>query len=137
LLKNHRNRNKNKDGKLSEHDIQYLNLWTAGWRGDPADKEYYMRKAAQTYTPIPSKYRFSVTREAAGICLDCNEPRCTICNGCPIIIRYDIDSHHCQRCICPKYEGPEEPLNNTGIPLEERVRKKQGWHRKKKDHKSK
>jgi hypothetical protein len=133
MLVNHKNRNKNKNDKLSDYDVRYLNLWIAGWRGNPLDKDYYIKKADSTYIPIPSKYRFSVTRVAGGICLDCEKERCTICNCCMIdIFGKDLENHHCMRCICDEYEGPEEPLNNTGKPLEELVRKKQGYHRSKK-----
>jgi hypothetical protein len=123
---NHRNSNKNKSDKLGEDDIQYLNLWLAGWRGNPADLDIYLKKAASTYAVKPQKYRFSVTNLAGGICLDCEKPRCPKCNGCPIDMFEKVDDEtHCQRCICYT-EEEQEPLNDTGIPLEELVKKRQG-----------
>jgi hypothetical protein len=125
LKSNHKNSNKNKSGTLSQDDIQELNVWTAGWRGDRSDLDVYLKRAS-TYALIPQKYRFSVNRKAGGICLDCEKQRCATCNGCPIdVFEKVLETAHCQRCICSpcKEQGP---LNNTGIPLSELVRKRQG-----------
>jgi hypothetical protein len=133
---NHKNSNKNKSGMLSQDDIQELNVWTAGWRGDHSDLDVYLKKAS-TYVPIPQKYRFSITRVAGGICLGCDKKRCVICNGCPIdVFQQDLDTHHCQRCICyNEREQSKEPLNETGIALGELVRKRQGSGFKKEGNK--
>jgi hypothetical protein len=123
---NHKNSNKNKSGTLGQYDIQELNVWTAGWRGNPGDYDFYLKKAASTYAVIPQKYRFSTTRVAGCICLDCEKPRCPICNGCPVdIYEKVLDTHVCQRCICYT-EKEQERLNDTGISLDELVRRRQG-----------
>lgn len=131
MLANHRNVNKCKTDTLSGYDINYLNLWVAGWRGDPADLDKYMRIASSGYTHVPKKFRFTTTRVQNGICLDCNKPRCFKCNGCPIdIFKDDLETAHCQRCICLPIEE-SKPLNDTGIPLSELVRHRQGPGNKK------
>jgi hypothetical protein len=123
---NHRNSNKNKSGTLSQDDIQELNVWTAGWRGDRSDLDFYLKKAASTYTITPQKYRLSTTRVAGGVCLDCEKQRCPKCNGCPIdVFEKVLETTHCQRCICYD-EKEQEHLNYTGISLDELVRRRQG-----------
>jgi hypothetical protein len=83
----------------------------------------------------PEKYWFTTSSVAAGICFDCNKPRCSSCNGCfTDMFETDLESAHCQRCICSPYEE-REPLNNTGVPLEELVRKRQGHVKNKRSKK--
>jgi hypothetical protein len=123
---NHRNSNKNKSDKLSQYDVSYLNVWIAGYRGNHKDWNFYTKKSKSIEVPRKSRYRFSVTNVAGGICLDCKQKRCPVCNGCPVDIFDKIqETAHCQRCICYTNEE-QEPLNNTGVSLEELVRKRQG-----------
>jgi hypothetical protein len=118
MYQNHRNSNKNKTDQLSEHDIQYLNVWIAGWRGDPVDYDYYVKKAHATYIPKKKKFRFLTTNVLGGICLDCKQPRCDVCNGCPINFDDDIETARCQRCLCLPFQETKEPLNETDVPLD-------------------
>jgi hypothetical protein len=75
---------------------------------------------------VPGDLRFTNSREINGICLDCGRQRCPICKGCDIDMFEKVQgTAHCQRCICSPYEE-QEPLNDTGIPLGELVRKRQG-----------
>jgi hypothetical protein len=136
MLKNHKNSNKNKTDDLSQYDVEHIYYYLMNdvrlqenqIKEMNGDTEGFKRQFK--ISKIPSKYQFSATRVAGGICIDCEKLRSTICNCCPIA-ENDLETAHCMRCICDEYEGPDEPLNNTGIPLEELVRRKQGWHRSK------
>jgi len=81
---------------------------------------------------MPEKFRFSVSRVMGGICLDCNKKRCPVCNGCPMSDK-ELETGHCQRCICLPHKRLEEPLNETGVPIDVLIRKRQGfgWENKK------
>jgi hypothetical protein len=110
---------------ITEYDIKQLNLWLAGYRGDITTLDCYTKRAS-TYTPISQKHRFSTTRVAGGICLDCERQRCPTCNGCSIDVYEKVkDEAHCQRCICYHAEK-QKALNETGIPLDELVKTRQG-----------
>jgi len=128
LLANHRNFNKSKNTRLNEYDIAKLNLWIAGYRGDRSTLDYFRKKAESIYVPQHSKFRFSANRVMGGICMDCDKPRCEVCNGC-LINSDDLETAHCMRCICSPYEE-QGPLNDIGIPLDELVRKRQGHVKK-------
>jgi hypothetical protein len=73
---------------------------------------------------VPRDLRPTLTRVVDGVCEDCEKQRCPVCNGCPVDQK-DLETAHCQRCICLPYKE-NEPLNETGIPLGELVRKRQG-----------
>jgi hypothetical protein len=143
LLKNHK-RGVDRSDKLSERDINKMYYLMNDVRRQEnqikqvnGDTEGFKRPF-QT-RQCKQKHRFTTTNVINGICRDCEKERCNTCNGCftddkdllQLIHDKDLEQHHCQHCICDDTYQPEEPLNNTGIPLEELVRHKQGWHRKK------
>jgi hypothetical protein len=129
---NHKNSNKSKNHKLSGYDIEYHYYLM----NDERRKQNQIREMngdLEGFKPLfqtaqmPEKYRFTVTRVAGGVSLDCNKERCLKCNGCVIdISKDDLETAHCQRCICYTEEEQSENLNDTGIPLGELVRKRQG-----------
>jgi hypothetical protein len=123
---NHKNSNKNKTDQLNGYDVMVLYAWLLGYRGNRAEFDKYWKIVSQIPLPTFMKKRrlFTTTRLADGICTDCNKPRCNVCNGCPVDQK-DLETAHCQRCICSPYEE-QGPLNNTGVPLSELVRKRQG-----------
>lgn len=139
MLMNHKRSNKNRTDKLNPHDVRRLYLWISGWRGNPADLDKHWKKISETPLPMfMKKWKISsITRVTDnGICLDCDKKRCIVCKGCPVdILEEDLEKHSCQRCICytEKEQLTNEPLNDTGIPLDELVRKRQGCRKKKED----
>ena len=136
MLINHKRHNKKKTDQLSEYDIRDYYTWIYGWRGNRTEFGKYWKIVSQI--PLSSfmkKWKISsVTRVTNdGICLDCKKKRCMVCNGCPIDIFEELKN--CQRCIC--YSGKEqstnEPLNDTGIPLDELIRHRRGARKNKQE----
>jgi hypothetical protein len=122
LKMNHKNSNKSKNHKLSGYDIEhYYYLMNDERRKQNQIKKMNgdlegFKRPFQT-AQMPENYRFTVSRVAGGVCLDCDKKRCPKCNGCPIdIFQQDLDTHHCQRCICSPYEE-QGPLNEKPVFL--------------------
>lgn len=136
MITNHKRSNKNRTDRLNPHDVRWLYIWILGWRGDYTNLHEYWKEISKI--PLPAfmkKWQISsVTRVTDdGICHDCNKKRCIVCNGCAIdIFAEDLEERDCQRCICESYE-PEEPLNGTGVSLDELVRHRQGCRKKKEE----